>query len=210
MGGADRIASVRTVSIRMVTGPDQKTVTHEIMRPNRIRSEGAGYVLVFDGKRCGYLKGAPSKEGREPGPTLLPVEEGKDFEADIAFLFPAFFDHPAQDLGEEAIEGRACHKLGVSLPMGIRMVYWLDPESFLPVRIVAEVPYQGTVVQAERTVGDYAPSEGVLFPRTVTSTGWGFKGSAAVTKVEVNIPLEDARFEMPEPARAPKSPSEKE
>lgn len=197
LGGADKIASVRTLRIQMVPASKPKAVTHEIKRPNRIRSESADYVLVFDGERCGYLKGAPSKDGRDPGPKLLPEEEGRDFELDIAFLFPAFFDHPSQYLGTEAFEGSPHHKLALTLPMGIRVTYWLDGIRFLPARIVAEVPFQGEVVRVERTLGDYFSAQGLLFPRTMNSSGWAFKGPASVTNVEVNPPMEDGRFEIP-------------
>jgi hypothetical protein len=63
---------------------------------------------------------------------------------------------------------------------------------------VADFPHGGTTYHPERTVGDYAPAEGILFPRAMSSTGWGFKGGATVTKVEVNVPLPNERFEMPD------------
>lgn len=196
MGGAEKIAAVRTLRIQMVPASKQKIVTHEIKRPDRIRSS-AEYILVFDGKRAGYLKGAPSEGGSDPGPKLLPEEEGRDFELDIAFLFPAFFDHPAEYLGTEAYEGKPHHKVAVDLPRGIRVIYWLDGTRFLPARIVGEIPFQGNVARVERTLGDYSGEGGLLFPRTMTSSGWAFTGRATVTKVEVNPPLEDGRFEMP-------------
>ncbi|MEW5764897.1 MAG: hypothetical protein ACOYXN_10230 [Acidobacteriota bacterium] len=201
MGGADRIAAVRTLRIQMTPAAKPRTVTHEIKRPDRIRSESADYILVFDGKRAGYLKGAPPEDGRDPGPKLLPEEEGRDFELDIAFLFPAFFDHPARYLGMESYEAKPHHKLAVTLPLGIRVIYWLDGTTFLPTRIVGEISIQGSVARVERTLQDYVPVEGLLFPRTMTSSGWAFTGRASVTKVEINIPLEDGRFEMPGEAR---------
>ena len=201
MGGAERIAAIGTLRVAVEYPGKKGPCTVEIKRPNHIRSE-ADYILVFNGKRAGYLKGAPSTEGRDPGPKLLPAEEGKDFEVDIAFLFPAFFDYPAEYLGLETIGGEEFHKLGVVLPMGIRMVYLLDVHTFLPRTIVAEIPYQGSIYRPEHTVGDYERTDGVLFPRTSTATGWGPAGRARITSVEVSVPLADDRFEMPDASGA--------
>jgi predicted aspartyl protease len=197
LGGAGKIASVRTLRIT-VDYPNRKIpCVVEIKRPNRIRSE-ADYILVYDGKRCGYLKGAPSKDGRDPGPKLLPAEEGKDFEVDIAFFFPAFFDYPAQYEGLGTVEGREYHKMAVVLPLGIKVTYFLDAKTFIPARIVAEIPNKGVVYKCEHAVGDYARTDGLLFPRTSDAQSWGPPGLAKITSVEVNVPLGDDRFEMPD------------
>lgn len=197
LGGAGRIGAVETLRFRIIHPDQQVPVTTEIKRPNRIRSE-AGYILVFNGSRAGFLKGAPPVDGQDPGPQLVEAESWRDFEVDIAFLFPAFFDYPAELMGQETVDGKTFHKLGVTLPMGIRMTYLLDANTFLPRIITADIPYQGRVFHPERAVGDYQETAGLLFPRSFTSTGWGPPGRAAITSAEVNIPLGNERFEMPE------------
>ena len=196
LGGAGRIAAIKTLRIT-VDYPDRTLpCVVEIKRPDRVRSE-SGYVLVYDGKRCGYLKGAPSEDGKEHGPQLLPAEHNRDFEVDIAFFFPAFFDHPAEYAGLETVEGREYHKLAVVLPRGIRMTYYLDAATFLPARIVAGIPDNGVVYRCEHVVGDYEQADGLLFPRTADADSWGPPGRARITSVELNVPLDDGRFRMP-------------
>lgn len=202
LGGAERIAAVKTLRLTVAYPGYEVPCVVEIKRPNRIRSE-ADYILVYDGKRAGYLKGAPTEEGREPGPRLLPEAEGRDFEADIAFFFPAFFDHPAEYGGTEILQGQEVHKVSVALPGGIRMTYFLDAGTFLPSRIVAGVPYGGSIASCEHRVGHYERTDGLLFPRTSDAKSWGPPGLARITSVEVNVPLDDARFEMPANARQP-------
>ena len=197
LGGAGKIAAVTTLRFTVAYPGNKTPHITEIKRPGRIRTE-AGYILVFNGRRAGFLKGAPAQDGKDPGPQLVEAESWRDFEADIAFLFPAFFDHKAEYLGLEAVGGREFHRLGVALPLGLRMNYFIDAATFLPQRIVADVPYRGEVFHPERVVGDYEETRGVLFPRSFTSTGWGEKGRASVTSVEINVPLADDRFEMPE------------
>lgn len=56
----------------------------------------------------------------------------RDLELDIAFAFPAFFDYPAEYLGREMVDGAESDKLAVTLPLGVRMTYFVDTEHGLP------------------------------------------------------------------------------
>jgi predicted aspartyl protease len=73
---------------------------------------------------------------------------------------------------------------------------------------VADIPHQGEVYRPEHSLGDYQRTDGILFPHASTATGWGPKGRAAIESVEVNISLDDDRFEMPagSTAQTPKEP----
>jgi len=196
LGGADRIAAVRTLRFEVSYADTNIVQRIEIARPNRIRSEGNA-VLVFDGARAAFLKGAPSTNGRDPGVQLVEAEAWRDFEVDIAFLFPAFFDYPGEYAGLDTLDAQTFHKIVVALPMGIRMTYFLDAGTFLPRRIVADFPYGGVVYHPERMVDDYRETGGVLFPRAFTSSGWGLRGAATVTSLELNVSLNDERFTLP-------------
>ena len=77
------------------------------------------------------------------------------------------------------------------------MTYDLDPSTFLPQRIAADVPFRGGVHHCERLVGDYRESGGVQLPHAFTSTNWGEPGPATVESVEVNPCLGRDRFALP-------------
>lgn len=197
LGGAGKLAAVKTVRFKVTYPGDERVCTIDVKRPNRFRHE-ADFILVFDGTRAGFLKGAPPKDGKDPGPQLVEAESWKDFEVDLAFTFPAFLDYPASYRGLEVLDGKEVHALVVALPLGTRMTYLLDAATFLPAKMVADVPFGGETYHPERVVGDYRETGGVLFPHVFTSTGWGPKGTATVVSVEVNLPLGDASFKMPE------------
>lgn len=196
LGGAGKLAAVKTMRFKATYSGDERVYTIDVKRPNRFRHE-ADFVLVFNGTRAGFLKGAPPKDGKDPGPQLVEAESWMDFEVDLAFTFPAFLDYPATYPGPATLDGKDVHQLVVALPLGTRMTYLLDATTFLPVKMVADVPFGAEVYHPERVVGDYRETGGVLFPRSFTSTGWGPKGNATIVSVDVNIPLADARFEMP-------------
>ncbi len=199
MTGAERTEDLRTLRVRMVYPDHDYPVVTELSRPNRMRTEGVGsYVLVFDGERGAFLERPPAEDGTPQGPELIDPNYLRDLELDIAFIFPAFFDHPSEYLGLEVIEGVETHKLGVVLPLGIRMNYFIDAGSYLPLKVLADVTVDGTEYQPGRVFKDYEDWGGIQYPRTVTY--WWLPDNvetAVVDLVEVNVDLGEDRFAIP-------------
>ena len=199
MAGAGQIEDIRTLRIRMVYPDHEYPVVTEVSRPNRMRTEGVGsYVLVFDGERGAFLERPPAEDGTPQGPELIDSDYLKDLELDIAFVFPAFFDHPSEYLGREMVEGVDTHKLGVILPLGVHTTYFIDADSYLPIKVVADVTVDGTEYHPGRVFSDYEDQGGMMYPRTVTY--WWMPDdveTAVVDPVEVNVSLGDERFTIP-------------
>ena len=199
MTGAGRIEDLRTLRIRMVYPDHDYPVVTELSRPNQMRTEGVGsYVLVFDGERGAFLESPPAEDGTPQGPEPIDSSYLKDLELDIAFVFPAVFDHPSEYLGREVAEGVETHKLSVTLPLGVRMTYFIDAESYLPLKVVADVTVDGTEYHPGRVFSDYEDWGGMMYPRTVTY--WWIPDeveTAVVDLVEVNVPFGEDRFNIP-------------
>jgi hypothetical protein len=55
-------------------------------------------------------------------------------------------------------------------------------------------------METESSLGDYKEAGGVLFPYSIESGAKGIpqKQKITIEKIEVNVPLDDARFKMPE------------
>ena len=111
MGGMEKIDGLETMRTAQ-HWPDHGIIRYEIKRPNLVKM---GDDLVFDGERAAWLTGE-----------LVPEEEWKDFEMDIGWYVPAFFDYPAEYLGTEVIDNIETHILRVTLPLGAVMTYNLD------------------------------------------------------------------------------------
>ncbi len=197
--GIGQIDELRTLRVRMAYPDHEYPVVTELSRPNRMRTEGVGsYVLVFDGERGAFLERPPAEDGSPQGPELIDATYLKDLELDIAFVFPAFFDHPAEYLGREMVEGVDTHKLGVILPLGVRTTYFIDAERYLPLKVVADVTVDGTEYHPGRVFRDYADQGGILYPRSVTYWWMPDEVDAAVVeRVEVNVSLGEDRFAIP-------------
>jgi hypothetical protein len=199
MAGDGGIADLKTLRIRMVYADHEYPVVTELSRPNRMRVEGVGsYVLVFDGERGAFLESPPAEDGTPQGPSLVDSRYLRDLELDIAFAFPAFFDYAAEYMGREVADGVETYKLGVTLPLGVRMTYFIDTGSHLPVRVEADVTVDGTEYHPGRAFSDYEDWGGMIYPRTVTY--WWMRNeveTAVVESVEVDVALGDDRFRIP-------------
>ncbi len=199
MAGAVRIDDVRTVRIDMTYPDHEYPVVSEVGRPNRLRTEGVGrYILVFDGERGAFLEQPPAEDGTPQEPALIDAAYVRDLELDIAFVFPAFFDHPSEYLGRETVDGVETHKLGVTLPLGIPTTYFIDATTYLPLKVVADVTVDGTAYHPGRVYHAYANQGGIMYPRTVTY--WWMPDqvdTATVDLVEVNAALGEDRFVIP-------------
>ncbi len=198
MSAGARVTDITTLRLASLY-PDHPYPVHvEIARPNKIRSEaGENFVLVFDGKRAAFLLGGPGGKG----PELVPEEEWKDFEVDVAFHFPAFFEYPATYLGLIDTAGFRAHKLEVVLPAGGKMTYYLDPATYLISETVTNVTIRGEEYSWGRRWLDYQEISGVLYFKTFEYKGRNGIETGTFQTVEVNAPIDTARFSIPDDIR---------
>lgn len=192
LGVSSDSQALQTLSFVRRSGDPTRDEYWEIRRPNLVRrTRPERFVLVFDGQRAGFLEGPPEEDGTLRGPHLLPAEHWPHFEIDIALYFPAFFDTPAVYKGLATVEGTTAHLLEVNLPLGGRVLYWLDVESSLPIKVA--VPDW----ELEMIFGDWTEVEGFKVPQTC----WDPSKPNDIAHLEewkVNVDLGMDRFATPE------------
>jgi outer membrane lipoprotein-sorting protein len=103
-------------------------------------------------------------------------------------------------LGKEKVEGADAYKLKVTLKNGDVRTMYIDAEHFLPIKEEAKRTIRGTETESDTIIGDYKEVEGIMYPHSIDA---GQKGSPqrqkiTVEKIELNVPIDDARFKMPE------------
>jgi len=192
MGGGVKINEIRSLKIDEIY-PDhgEEPMTFEMKRPNLFRNPRAN--LVFDGKRACWLNGRDNKSR----PEMVPAEEWKDFEVDIAFHFPAFFDYPAVYSGSEVIEGMEVVKLKVYLPLGAVMTYFIDCNTWLVTRTEAKFILDGKEYAPYRVYSDYRPVDGVVLPHGFTYGSRKGQMNGWVSSFHVNFPFHEEYVEIP-------------
>ncbi|MEO6198522.1 MAG: hypothetical protein ABIO68_01095 [Sphingomicrobium sp.] len=80
---------------------------------------------------------------------------------------------PVAYLGREDFDGTLAYKLKVSQKDGDEFTYWLDPDTFLEIKIAETRRIRGAQQTTESELGDYEKVAGVYFPMSVESWSQG-------------------------------------
>ena len=105
----------------------------------------------------------------------------------------------AKLIGKDKVEGADAYKIRLTLKTGDDIVIYIDAERFLEVKIENRMKTRGTEIESESTVGDYRDVGGLMnrSRHAGRTEGRPQKQKMVIQKVELNVPIEDARFKMP-------------
>ena len=204
-GGIDKIKAIRTLraSGKMQQGGFTVQMGADSMAPNLLRQsftiQGMTQIQAYDGN-TGW-KIAPF-EGRKD-PERLGDDELRDIMEDAIFLGP-LVDYRAQGsrveyIGKDLIDGDDVYRLKVTLKNGDLYYYYLDPETFLEVRMEKVRFIRGAVRESVIECGSYKLVAGVYMPFTyeVGSKQSAERSKITYDKIEPNVTLHPAEFKIP-------------
>ena len=213
-GGMDKLKAVKTMRLTgtMTVGPGMEApVILETKRPKNMRMEftlqGMTGVQAFDGTTAWIVMPFMGKKDPEP----IPPEEAKDAAKQADFDGPLVDytqkGHKVEFVGKDKVEGTDAYKLKVTLKSGdIRYVY-LDAStsSRSRARVPAHAGHRGGVrVVHERLQGGGRDDVPPLHRER--REGQPQKQKMTIEKIEVNPPIDDSRFKMPEVPKARSKP----
>ena len=103
------------------------------------------------------------------------------------------------DLGTEDVDGTTAYKLRLVQADGDEFTYYLDPDSWLEIKIVEKRRLRGAEVATEYELGDYEKVAGAYFPMSVESGPLGASQRQKINldTVEANVALDASAFRMP-------------
>jgi outer membrane lipoprotein-sorting protein len=216
-GGMDKMKAVQSIrsTATMTMGPVEAPGILVQKRPSEARLEftvqGLTAVQAFDGKDAWQIMPFTGKKDAEP----MSADEKKEIE-EMADLDGPIVDYKSKGnqvelLGKEKVEGTDAYKLKVTLKNGDVQTIYLDADSFLSIKEEVKRTVRGTEQEFESSIGDYKEVEGLMFPFAIESSVKGSpeKQKITITKIELNVPLDDATFKMPAAAPAPKADTPK-
>ena len=217
-GGADKIKLIKT--LRM-TGKLQQgggftaQIARDAMAPNLLRQtftlQGMTAIYAYDGSTGWQI--SPFEGRRDP--ELLGEERLRAIVEDADFYGP-LVDYQAKGntieyLGHDTVDGDDVHRLKVTLKNGDIFYYYLDPETFLEIRVERAQFVRGSVRETFSEPGSYKLVAGVYFPFSIESgnkQNAGERTKVTFEKVEANVPIDPQEFKMPSAPTG--SPSQKE
>jgi hypothetical protein len=206
VGGIEKIQAAR--SLRRTgkyfgSGGFEASLVQENRRPNQVREEftlqGMTAINAYDGKAGWKI----DPFGGKKDPEALTEEEMH------AILLDSDFDEPLIDykrkgnraelVGRDQVEGTEVYKLRITLPNGDIRHYYMDTDSYVPIRMEEKRLIRGAEQEYETTLGDYKPVNGWLMPFSYETGRKGDPNKATITyqKIEANVPLDDRRFTRP-------------
>jgi len=110
-------------------------------------------------------------------------------------------------LGREDFDGTDAYKLKVTQKDGDQFTYWLDPDTFLEIKVDETRKIRGAETTTETELGDYEKVAGVYFPMSVESWSQGQSNQRQRTLIAsgtANSALPDGYFTEP---RGPGTPA---
>lgn len=168
-GGKKNFSVIKSAVIKTETsvstpqGDIQLSVTSSQIFPNKVVQEmntpGGVFTVVFDGEK-GWFVGPQGSQD-------LPESQVKETKGELFRSFTNLFQAEnlkIQDLGEEESEGKKLDLLLISDPFGNELKMYLDPTSYLPVKI----SYRGQGMMGpsnfEEVLSDFREVSGVKLP----------------------------------------------
>ena len=211
-GGMDKIKSVQTIRSTgtMTMGPGMEAPGSLIQkRPDMARLEftvqGLTAIQAYDGKDAWQIMPFMGKKD----PEAMSADDKKDMEENADIDGP-LVDYKSKGnkvelLGKDKLEGTDAYKLKVTLKNGDVITMYLDADSFLEIKEEVKRTVRGTEQEVESSLGDYKEVNGLMFPFAMEN---GIKGSQqkeklTLSKIELNVPVDDAIFKMPAAPAAP-------
>jgi outer membrane lipoprotein-sorting protein len=204
-GGLEKIKAIK--SLRMagtfeqggftaVVGQDQK-------RPEMIRQtltiQGMSIVLASDGTMGWQIQ----PFGGRKDPEQLGEDDLRDLE-DSADIGGPLADYKAKGntveyLGHDTVDGDDAYKLKVTLKNGDVLYYYLDPDTYIEIRVQRQQFIRGNVKEQTTDLGSYKPVAGVMFPYSLQVMAKDDPNLQKITfqKIEANVTMDDAEFKMP-------------
>ena len=210
VGGAEKIQAVKTLRrVGKFTGDDgfEAQVIQESSRPNRVREEfslqGMTGINAYDGVNGWKIDPFGGKKDPESlsDEELRSIVEDSDFD-ELLIDYKAK-GNKVEYVGMDNVEGTDVYKLKVTLKSGDTRTYYMDTDSYVPIKYETKRIIRGTPQESETTLGDYKPVGGWYLPFSMETRQKGSSGSQKITfdKIEFNVPIDSTRYFRPRGSR---------
>ena len=205
-GGLKKIRAVQSLreTGRVVAGASHEAlVVRELKRPNRSRFEitQQGVTGVFASNGTKGWKMSPFDGDTAPTPLSPEAVQEAVEQADVEGPLVDWKakGHQIELAGRETVGAHQAYKIKMTLKSGATRYEYIDSKTFYRVRADSTRTLRGALTKVTMTFDDYQKTSGLAFPHLVEVETEGRPQTmrVVVDKVEVNPPIDDARFEQP-------------
>lgn len=210
-GGLEKLRAVTSMKLtgKMSFGPLEAPFVLVKKRPESMRVDftlqNITATQAYDGTTGWTVMPFLGKKDPEAvsGDDLKAVQEQADF--DGPFIDYAKKGNKIELIGKDVVEGTSAYKLALVTKDGMESLIYLNDRSFLEIKIEAKRKLQGQIVESETILSNYRDVNGLLFPFSMETRTKGASSGQVITieTIELNPPVDDASFKMPERKAAP-------
>ncbi|MCX6246019.1 MAG: outer membrane lipoprotein-sorting protein [Bacteroidetes bacterium] len=171
-------------------------------RPGKLRIEaeiqGMRMIQAFDGTKGWSI--VPWSGSSDPQEMTSDEIKGMKSQADIEGSLYNWKEkgHTAELIGKEDLDGSPVYKIKLTRADGDIENYFIDAETYLPVKVSSVTKIQGNEAESESYLSNYREFNGVLMASAITSK---YKGQTIsqveIEKMEVDLPVSDSLFMKP-------------
>ncbi len=220
VGGVDKLKAIQTVTVTgkavLMGGQLEAPIVMKVKRPASMRTDVSvqdkTVVQAFDGSTAWMINpfmGGPDAQKSNDEDT----QQARD---DSDFIDGSLVDYKAKGntvelMGKEDVDGTPAYKLKITKKSGSIEYEYLDAQTFLAIKSSGKRKQMGQEIDYESMPGNYKPVNGVMMPYSLSQK---MNGKAAmdltIEKIEVNMPIDDAIFHMPEKPKEEKKEDAKQ
>src|SRR5262245_42184851 len=205
-GGLDKMKACNSMRVTgtMEAQPGMEApFTSERKRPGMTRTEitiqGMTVIQAFDGEKSWSVVPFTGKKDPEVGSDEdnKTMKEESDFDGSLVDWKAK--GYTLELAGKESVEGADAFKIKVTKKSGSIEYDYLDAETYLLVKTEGKRKFRGTEVEGETMFSDYKEVDGLMQPFSMESgpKGGQQRRKMTFTKVELNVPIDNARFAVP-------------
>jgi len=197
----DKLSGVSTVKITGKMSMAGMDVPMELFMktPDKLKTvitfNGQQIVTAIDGTK-GYSINPMSGSN---DPTEIPINQIEQSKSSLVFYnyMEEYLKKGKLTLeGSENVGDKPAFKMKIDMDGGTVMRAYIDKSSYLMVKSTISGSSNGTAVNADITYSDFKDNNGVFLPMKQSTSTNGMDIVLVYSKVEVNIPMEDAIFKL--------------
>ena len=136
--------------------------------------QGLDLVQAYDG-RGGAWKINPFQGRKDP--ERMSSDEAREMADSALIEGPLLASRTdgshVQDLGREDFDGTLAYKLKITQKDGDEFTYWLDPDTFLEIKVEETRRIRGATHTTDTELGDYEKIAGIYYPMSIESWAQG-------------------------------------
>jgi hypothetical protein len=207
IGGLDKILAVKTLkysgktSVSGMDIPFVQTYKRPLMMLSEVTIQGMAVKQAYDGKTGWFINPLMGKKD----PDVMPKDAEKamvkqaDFDGEIVNYKEK--GNTIELIGKEDLEGSPVYNVKLTTKDSSTTNYYFDADSYLLIKETDKIKFDTKEVNSEILYSDFKPVDGIMRPfalevKSPDNPMGPLK--IIIEKTEINFPLEDSFFKMPE------------